>query len=404
MPAFLTKLWANHVRPRLTLWKQPWKRDVGLLLLAAVWFVFCIYMVALANAYADRKNTNENKPPGERYVAPDPLLAATTPWFYGSGLPQHLADTLVAISAALLFAFALTRGPAAVTIVRRGLLIVGALYLGRVPYMMLTVLPSPWIYCFTPIDPNFGADSWKLFTGQRVDCGDTFYSGHTIVFTSTSMLYWYHCRYWWMVVPVVLFDLFGAVSLVFSGYHYTIDVLASFVFTFLLWWLFHLAVEIDDIGNKRWWGRLIRWFDNNGHEVLEDKEGRKRLMMAATGRGRRGDVAPDAWEGGSGREGGDVEMGERHDREDGGLRPPSAHHHHHGSDIHRGEIVSMPRLSLTDVRSTEAQPRPSMSSRRSTVEAQPRASIAERGSREMARGGEGDGRGHVEIRVDRAGR
>src|SRR5687768_11785207 len=73
--------------------------------------------------------------------------------------------------------FAITRGEAAVTLVRRALLIVGALYLGRVPYIFLTVLPAPWRHCFTPIDPNFGRDSWKLFSGQRVDCGDTFYSG-----------------------------------------------------------------------------------------------------------------------------------------------------------------------------------------------------------------------------------
>lgn len=36
-----------------------------------------IYMVALANAYADRKNPNTNKPPEQRYVSPDALMDAT---------------------------------------------------------------------------------------------------------------------------------------------------------------------------------------------------------------------------------------------------------------------------------------------------------------------------------------
>ncbi|KAJ3159811.1 hypothetical protein HDU86_001463 [Geranomyces michiganensis] len=235
-------LWKSHIRPRLTLWKRPLKPELLKLLLAAVWFVICIYAVAIANAYADRENTNENLPPDQRYVAPDPLMKATNAWFVRSSLPQGISDTLVGISAALLFAFALTRGPACITIVRRALLIVGSLYLGRVVYMTVTVFPAPWRYCFTEIDPNFGVDTWKLFSGGRVDCGDTFYSAT--------------------------------------------DVIGSAVFTFLCWWLFHLAVEIDEIGRQRWWGRLIRWFDNNGHEVLEDVEGPKRLMMAATGQPR----------------------------------------------------------------------------------------------------------------------
>ncbi|KAJ3006141.1 sphingomyelin synthase [Thoreauomyces humboldtii] len=297
MPSWFRK----HVRPRLTLWKQPWKRDIGLLLLSAVWFVICIYAVALANAFSDRQNTNENLPPAQRYVAPDPLMDATNPWFLRSGLPAGISDTLVGIAAALLIAFALTRGAACVTIVRRALLIIGSLYLGRTPYMTLTTIPAPWRYCFTTIDPNFGADSWELFDGHRVDCGDTFYSGHTLIFMSCILLYWYHCRHFWITVPVTLFALFGMVSLVFSGYHYTIDVIGAAVFTFLCWWLFHLAVEVDEIGNKRWWGRLIRWFDNNGHEVLEDREGHKKLMMAATGRGEKtvgGETYGDGTEGG----------------------------------------------------------------------------------------------------------
>ncbi|KAJ3174353.1 hypothetical protein HDU88_000321 [Geranomyces variabilis] len=279
-------VWKNHIRPRLTLWKRPLKPELLKLLLAVVWFVICIYLVAVANAYADRKNTNENLPPAQRYVAPDPLMEATNSWFLRSGLPQGISDTLVGISAALLFAFALTRGPACITIVRRALLIVGSLYLGRTPYMLLTVLPAPWRFCYTNIDPNFGVDTWKLFTGARVDCGDTFYSGHTIVFFSCAAMYWYHCRHWFITIPVVLFTLFGMISLVFSGYHYTTDVIGSAVFTFLCWWLFHLAVEVDEIGTQRWWGKAVRWFDNNGHEVLEDLEGPKQLMMAATGRPR----------------------------------------------------------------------------------------------------------------------
>ncbi|TPX61869.1 hypothetical protein PhCBS80983_g00844 [Powellomyces hirtus] len=286
----------KYIRPRLTLWRRPLKPELLKLLLAAVWFVFCIYMVALANAYADRRNPNANRPPADRYVAPDPLMEATNSWFMRSGMPQGISDTLVGVSAGLIFAFALTRGPACITIVRRALLIVGSLYLGRTPYMLLTVLPAPWRYCFTDINPNFGVDSWLLFSGQRVDCGDTFYSGHTIVFTSSAMLYWYHCRYFIITIPVLLLNWFGMISLVFSGYHYTIDVIGGAVFTFLCWWLFHLAVEIDEIGTQRWWGRLVRWFDNNGHEVLEEREGTKQLMMAATGRGGRVDVESDSLE------------------------------------------------------------------------------------------------------------
>ncbi|KND04722.1 uncharacterized protein SPPG_00429 [Spizellomyces punctatus DAOM BR117] len=281
--ASLRAIWERHVKPRVKLWRD--KRDLGLLGLAVVYFIICIYLVAVANAFADRRNTNTNKPPDQRYVAPDPLLDATNPWYYRVHLPQNLPDTCVLISGVLMVLFAITRGAAAVTLIRRALFIVGSLYLGRVPYMMLTNLPAPYIYCFTPVDSNFGKDTWLLFSGRRVDCGDTFYSGHTIVFGSCLMMYWYHCRHYWITIPVVLFCIFGMLTLVMSSYHYTIDVLGAFVFTFLCWWLFHLAIEVDEIGNHRWWGKVIRWLDYDGHKLIEAKEGRKTLMMAASGRG-----------------------------------------------------------------------------------------------------------------------
>ncbi|KAJ3268275.1 hypothetical protein HK104_005417, partial [Borealophlyctis nickersoniae] len=279
----LKSFWLRYVLPYLIPWRD--RRDLGLLLLSGFYFIVCIYIVALANAYADRVNPNHNKPPDTRYVSPDLLMDATNPWFERSSIPKDISDITVGISAFLLVGFAVTRGIAAATLLRRGLLIIGTLYLGRAPYMIFTEFPPPLRTCFTEINSNFGIDSLLLFSGRRVDCGDTFYSGHTIIFTSTSMAYWYHCRYWCITIPITLFNIFGALSLIFSAYHYTSDVLGSFMFTFLSWYLFHLTIEIDELGTQRWWGRLIRWWDYHGHLVLEVPEGRKTLMMAATGTG-----------------------------------------------------------------------------------------------------------------------
>ncbi|KAI9096129.1 hypothetical protein DFS34DRAFT_624068 [Phlyctochytrium arcticum] len=320
-------LWERRLKPWLKLWRD--KRDILMLLGVLAYFVICIYLVAVANAFADRQNTNTNKPPNERYVAPDPLMDATDDW-YKRKLPQSLPDTCVVIAGGLLVLFAVTRGIAACTIVRRALFIVGSLYLGRVPYIMLTNFPAPWRECFTPVDySSFGYDTWLLFSGKRVDCGDTFYSGHTIVFASCMLIYWHHCRYFIFTIPVLLFNIFGMLTLIFSTYHYTVDVLAAFVFTFLIWWLFRLAIEIDEIGNHRWWGKFIRWIDYNGHTVLEDIEGPKVLMMGATG---RGPIHPDA----------DGRL-PTHAASSTRLTPPEMQRRT------SGEIVEVPRMSLSDV-------------------------------------------------------
>jgi len=240
-------------------------RDIVFTLYSAVWFLFCTYVVCLANSYADRTNTNvinEGDPTKEDYVAPDMILQHAQQFFdKNDWIPRNIADILVRCSAILIILRALTLKSYSLTVSRRIFLVMGFVYLLRACFIPLTVLPTPWTECIKGYHDNIFWDALLLELQLRMACGDVFFSGHTIMFTLNLLEYWYYCKNIWINIVVTLLNVVGMFTLVMSSYHYSIDVLGGFIFSTIFWCIYHWAIKIPQLGGT-WWGTIINWCDD----------------------------------------------------------------------------------------------------------------------------------------------
>lgn len=171
------------------------KRDMLLLFYSFCYLFVCTFIVCLANTIADRTNTNAFKPASEKYVAPDLLLNSSYKVFESSTwIPKDIADIFVQTCFLMIIGRVLLMGRWTVTVIRRGFYIIGTLYLLRAPMVVLTVLPSPWVNCVTNVNSSLLAETMQLLSQQKLACGDVFFSGHSIIFTSLIFVYWIYNR------------------------------------------------------------------------------------------------------------------------------------------------------------------------------------------------------------------
>ncbi|KAL1920653.1 uncharacterized protein VTP21DRAFT_1030 [Calcarisporiella thermophila] len=248
---------------------RPWysPRDgLHALFPGLVYFLICLYVACLANAYMDRKNGSNYLPASQRYRLPDPLMDSTYSGFQKSGLPTNLADTLVTVCAGLILLRILLGGRRTCIIARRAFFVVGSMYLFRAPFIVMTVLPNPLFSCQPSPRDSVWYDALVLLSQSRVSCGDVFYSGHTILFM-VSALVWveyplglHRLLHYLLCILIVLLSIFGAISLVISAYHYTMDVSVAVVFVFVTWKFYHLVVKTIYFDNT-WYGKFLLWFD-----------------------------------------------------------------------------------------------------------------------------------------------
>ncbi len=64
--------------------------------------------------------------------------------------------------------------------------------------------------------------------------GYSFPSGHAVIYFSLAMAFW-GTKYFW---PFFVLAILGALSRIFVGVHFPIDILASFIIAWLTVWLF----------------------------------------------------------------------------------------------------------------------------------------------------------------------
>ncbi|KAJ3359789.1 sphingomyelin synthase [Allomyces javanicus] len=231
------------------------------------------FIACLANAYADRINPNNLVPMDERRALLDPGMN----WAYAvfrsiHVLPRDLPDWMTRLASALIISRAVTLGRRGCTVFRRALYIAGAAYFLRAPTVLMTVLPNPLLECESRPHPNLVLDAFMLFTQSRSSCGDVFFSGHSIFFILQARLWLQYSRHPVLRMLAVAVAIFSLASLIFSGYHYSIDVFMATLIVSTLYSLYHWTVQ-GKIGSRSWWGRLIVTLD--GEYELDRRAGRR---------------------------------------------------------------------------------------------------------------------------------
>ena len=246
-------------------------RDIKLTLFALVYFTLCLFIAAMANSIADRLNPNNFVPVSERRVLTDPLMQATRPVFKQSGLPDNISDIVLVIALGLALVRIFTLGSMSLTVLRRVFFITGTAYILRSVTVTVTVLPNPLTECQSHQNPNLFLDTLEIFFMRRVSCGDVFFSGHTIMFTVAAAVWITYTANVLMNCFAVLLSAFGAFSLIFSAYHYTIDVFAAVWVVSWLWSSYHLVVKVHGLRSLSVWTRVLNCLDNSEYFKKEDR-------------------------------------------------------------------------------------------------------------------------------------
>ena len=243
-------------------------RDIRLTVLATVYVAACLYVACISNSVADRINPNNLLPVNQRRALPDPLMDAMNPVFKRWALPANLSDQLLLVAVVMILARAFTMGSQTFTTVRRVFFIAGAVYLLRACTVVITVLPNPLLECQSEPHPDLMYDAFLLFSARRVSCGDVFFSGHTIIFTTAILVWTTYSRSYALRTLAVLIGLAGMVSLIASAYHYTIDVLVGFWATAYVWTMYHWSVTLPSL-RRTWWARFLYRLDNSEYYKKE---------------------------------------------------------------------------------------------------------------------------------------
>ncbi|KAJ3180373.1 hypothetical protein HDU85_004078 [Gaertneriomyces sp. JEL0708] len=268
--------WTSRVRSLWPLWIN--QRDWILTIAAAVYLALCAYTAYVASSFAERRNPNSHLPAEERYIIPDLLMEATTNFYSSSHwMQQHIADTFVQLSVAFIVIRCITLGRKSFTVLRRAAYLLGSLYLFRSPVIVLTLLPQPNRECEVGYKDNIGLDAIYLMGQTRQSCGDVFYSGHTLLFTLSPLFWYYYTVYRHpnrpfykslssslsIVVSVLaaLVSIFGALLLIITQRHYTIDVLFGFILAVGSFVMYHWLVSISEL-KRTPIGRFVGYIDS----------------------------------------------------------------------------------------------------------------------------------------------
>jgi len=161
-----------------------------------------------------------------------------------------------------------------------------------------TMLPNPTIGCVPPALSNAGVEALKIMFGLASTCADVFFSGHTTTGTLMALMWWQYSD----VVPLATFNcgqrckraseytgctpvkavvwafaVAGFIVIIWTRFHYSIDVLIGLVLSTVVWRLYHHSIdEIYEPSHTSWFYEFLRWFEHHA----EDLETRRREFQA----------------------------------------------------------------------------------------------------------------------------
>ena len=203
--------------------------------------------MCVCNAIAERMNPNSFSVAAEYQVLPDPLLKLSSMALQQTKVPLALNDILMNLCVTVTVLRVFNVGDQSLTALRRFFLVGGCVELLRGFTIVMTVLPNPFQNCRPVHFGNVFSDAFDMLVGRRISCGDVFYSGHAAIYTLLAALWVRFVNPGSMRTIFLCFVSLCTAFLIFSSYHYTVDVFIAVLISSTAWVMFHFFIEIDEL-------------------------------------------------------------------------------------------------------------------------------------------------------------
>lgn len=255
------------------------------MIVSSLIFLFVGVTAYIANAHASLHNSSlvpmNVTPGGTRSKEDNPVydvILIAINWFlekikWDPG--QTYALVFTNFSVIVLLIRLVTLGRDSFWIIRRTFTVLSVVYGIRSLMVSITVIPTPMPICYYVIKESLIETAIYNFLHGNESCGDVFFSGHTILFTTTI--------YTWLSRPptfyppiahaiVLIIAVLGYSSLLISKLHYTIDVLGGLWFTLSVILAYNWLTSSSDLREK-WYSRAFRMWDYPPPGKLMDPPG-----------------------------------------------------------------------------------------------------------------------------------
>jgi hypothetical protein len=244
--------------------------------LAIFLFLCSLYFMCLGNSLADRLNLNniifvEDK----RLVLPDPIMSLLSALFERLELQTPINDILegMAIGMACVYVTLFPKYSRCDAF-RRFFLVWACANCLRTLCIILTVLTNPYLECQSKPLSNLFSDAFAIFTAQRQSCGDVFFSGHSVGYTLSCLMWLTYRRRRFsgkyrnlitmlhvaLTTLYVIFIVVCLVVLIATKFHYSVDVFIGSFLSIMIWQKVHWLLEVDVL-RKTPLGRIINKID-----------------------------------------------------------------------------------------------------------------------------------------------
>jgi hypothetical protein len=218
------------------------------------------------------------------------LLCATKSIFIG--LPTLILVVYMS-STALLALCSRSRSE----IIMRFMLVESALLLLRSISITLTALTNPDPRCancqYGCPGNIFDAIKMTLRRFPFWSCGDLVFSGHTVEFTLSALVWLSYCKIRFLRFSAACTAIVGVTSLIGCRYHYSVDIFIAFVLSYLVWSAYPFLLNLSDGSAPllfRAAARCVRWLNGchppSAYSAAHDHE-RQPLVAAA--------IRPEIW-------------------------------------------------------------------------------------------------------------
>ncbi|GAA5795801.1 hypothetical protein HPULCUR_001163 [Helicostylum pulchrum] len=209
------------------------------LLMIVLWLVFCGFIETFMAQLSDMRY--HAGPAISKHPLSD-LLHDALPLVENTQIVNYLL-TVIIVYTVVLFAFQSPDWTTRYMILRRWAFIMGFLYIFRGITLLVTTLPSSLIDECRPPEVELTGTVGQRFAfitqvigGTALTCTDNIFSGHTALMFSCCMIWRVHSRfhrvYSWVVY---LLSTAGILMILFTRFHYTVDVVLAIYITYTTW-------------------------------------------------------------------------------------------------------------------------------------------------------------------------
>jgi len=225
-------------------------------------------------------------------------LGYSTDYINVHHIPDTIAEILTSLTSLLLLLH-----PKRFMIIRRDFSIGGVIFIYRSITVFVTNMPDPSPKCQSqwgastgayknmPMFPQAIFRAWKFAKdpSSHTTCGDMIFSGHTSVMMLCALTFWQYCRSKEMTkgavfrnfhVPewacgvarwcIYFLTAFGAMMVVATRLHYSIDVLLAIQYSTNIFWSYHLAIKhMKTVGGKGYFWKFLRWMEAEEVQAID---------------------------------------------------------------------------------------------------------------------------------------